>query len=266
MFFVLSKIGFFLVRPVHLLIALLAVGAVLERTRLAKAGRRMVAASAVLFVVLGFTPLADMGLSVIEDRFPAPGRLDPPPDGIVVLGGALDVRLNAARKGFVALNESAERMTEVAALARLYPEAKIVFTGGSDEIFPGELTEAEAARTLFESFGIPASRIVLEDQSRNTWENGVFTRRIVDPKPGQRWLLVTSAWHMPRSVGIFRKAGWTGIVAYPVDYRTRTTGTLPWLPNRALDMFLNLELLAKETIGMAVYWMTGRSDALFPAP
>ena len=126
------------------------------------------------------------------------------PAGIVCLGGALDTVVSPER-GEVALNEAAERMTAVAELARRYPQARIVFTGGSGRlVYGGTTTEAELAARLFASFGIAKERITLEDKSRDTLENARFTKELVNPKPGERWLLVTSAHHMPRSVGLFR--------------------------------------------------------------
>src|SRR5262249_50634996 len=120
----------------------------------------------------------------------------------------------------VALNEAAERMTVVAELARRYPAARILFSGGSAALIFYEGNEAEFAGQLLESFGIAHERIVLEDRSRNTVENAIFSKALANPKPGERWLVVTSAYHMPRAVGVFRKAGFA-VEAYPVDWRTR---------------------------------------------
>ena len=95
-----------------------------------------------------------------------------------------------------------------------------VFSGGSPALFVSEAPEAEFAARLLRDFGIDPERIQIEEQSRNTVENAVFSRLIAQPKPGERWLLVTSAYHMPRSIGAFRKAGFA-VEPYPVDWRTR---------------------------------------------
>lgn len=266
MFFVLSKLVFAVIRPLTFLLLLLLAGLGLTRTRWAAFGRRVVVASAAAMAVIAFTPLAPALLSVLEDRFPRPGVVEPAPDGILILGGTLDIKVETARPGVTAFNDSAERMTEVARLARTYPTARIVFTGGTGELFPGGLTEAESARRLFTDFGIPVERLTFEDQSRTTWENAILTRDIVKPAPGSRWLLVTSAYHMPRSVGVFRQAGWPGIVAYPVDYRTRGLGNLWRWPDAASENFQTIETATKEFVGLVAYRLTGRTDALFPAP
>ena len=127
----------------------------------------------------------------------------------------------SAARNEVALNESAERLTVVAELARRYPNARIVFSGGSGALLLDEGNEAESRRCgCWKASGLRRARILLDDRSRNTVENALFSKAIAQPKAGERWLLVTSAYHMPRSVGVFRKAGFP-VEAFPVDWRTR---------------------------------------------
>jgi uncharacterized SAM-binding protein YcdF (DUF218 family) len=168
-------------------------------------------------------------------------------------------------RGEVALNEAAERMTAIAELARRFPDARIVFSGGSGRIIYDGISEASLAARLFESFGIAKERIALEDRSRDTDENGRFTKELVQPKPGERWLLVTSAHHMPRAVGVFRAAGFP-VEAFPVDYRTR--GAIDLLrPFSTLgDGLRRTDTAMREWVGLLMYRMVGRTDALFPAP
>ena len=139
-----------------------------------------------------------------------------------MLGGALSPDVSHARNT-VALNEAAERLTAVAELARRYPDARIIFSGGSGAVIFDERPEAEFALRLLETLGVAPGRVVAEDKSRNTVENARFSRELAQPKPGERWLLVTSAYHLPRAVGVFRKAGFP-VEAYPVDWRTRGAG------------------------------------------
>ncbi len=190
-------------------------------TRFARAGRRLAVASLLLLAVLGFSPIGNALIIPLEQRFPPWDAARGAPAGIVVLGGAISPDISAARDA-VALNEAAERVTIVAELARRYPDARIVFSGGTGALIYSEGIEAEFARRLFESFGIARERILLEQRSRNTVENALFSKDIAQPKAGERWLLVTSAYHLPRAVGVFRKAGFA-VEAYPVDWRTRGT-------------------------------------------
>src|SRR5499433_2899671 len=218
MFFVLSKILGFFGAPSNLIIALGILGLLLVWTPFARIGRRLVIASLLLLALIGFAPVGNALIIPLEQRFPVWDSARGAPAGIVVLGGAITPDVAMARDG-VALNEAAERMTAAVELARRYPNARIIFSGGEGTLLYGG-NESEAALRLFEGLGITQGRVVTEDKSRNTVENALFTREIAKPKPGERWLLVTSAYHLPRAVGVFRKVGFT-VEAYPVDWRTR---------------------------------------------
>ena len=140
----------------------------------------------------------------------------------------------------------------------------MLVSGGDGTINPGPLSEAAATQDLLVQLGVAAERIELESVARNTYENAVLSYEAAKPKPGETWLLVTSAIHMPRAVGCFRRAGWT-IVPYPVDYHTATTiATAPGL--LLADHLMLVNGAAKEWLGLAAYYVLGRSDALLPAP
>nr|WP_244669223.1 YdcF family protein [Rhodobium orientis] len=198
----------------------------------------------------------------LESRFPRVTEVVTPPTGIVVLGGAVDT-VRTERHGQVALAESAERVTAAAALARRFPEARIVLSGGQVAIFPGTVQEADAMVTLMASLGVHSRRPVLEDRSQNTWQNAVYSLDLAKPQPGERWLLVTSAFHMPRAIGVFRKAGWTGITAYPVDYRSTSDHLGFTSVSRGLRF---TDIAVREWIGLVAYYLTGRTDSLLPGP
>jgi uncharacterized SAM-binding protein YcdF (DUF218 family) len=163
-------------------------------------------------------------------------------------------------------DEGGERLTEAVVLAKRYPEAQIVYTGGTSSFVGETSTEALQARTFLSQMGIAPERVTIEDKSRNTDENARFTAAIVHPHPSQRWIIVTSAFHMPRSMGIFEKAGFHPI-AYPVAFRTRGHWPedlrLTFEPVRNLRIF---EIAVHEWVGLAAYWVSGRSDHLFPGP
>jgi uncharacterized SAM-binding protein YcdF (DUF218 family) len=207
MFYVAKLLGFFLV-PSNLLIGLGLVGVVLLPTRFARAGRRLLAASVLLIVAVGVLPLWAALTLPLEDRFPQWDPARSAPDGIVVLGGVISPYLSATRHQ-VALTEAAERITAAVELARHYPNARIVFSGGNSNLLIHGPTEAKFAGRLWENLGVAPDRITLETRSRSTFENAAFTKQLVAPKPGERWLLVTSAIHIPRAIGVFRKAGFT---------------------------------------------------------
>ena len=268
MFFILSKTLGILSVPSHVILLLVVAGLILLRTRWARAGRYLLVACVAIFLVVGMFPVGKALIATLEDRFPAWTPTVAPPDGIIILGGPIRLGLSKAR-GTIELNESAERFTVIPELARRYPNARIVFSGGSGNLLAGGLSEAPYALRLLESFGIPRERILLEDRSRNTAENGLFTKALLTPKPGDRWLLVTSAAHMPRAVGVFRKLGFP-VEPYPVDWQTDVSSD-PWWrwlrpsfsPFRG---WWTIDDAAKEWVGLLAYWLGGNTAELFPAP
>lgn len=264
MLFVTSKLFAFFTHPSNLFFLMMLAGILLMATRFAKLGKGLVVAALALIVVFGLGPAGNWLIYPLEQRFPKWDATRGAPDGIILLGGSLGPE-NSAARGEPALNESAERLTVMAELARRFPDIPIVFSGGNASLFPGGPSEAQFARGILESFGIAPERIVLEDRSRTTAENAALTRDTVKPKPGSRWLLVTSAHHMPRSIGVFRAANFP-VEAYPVDWRTRSAEDL-WAPFRSIAGGLaRTDAAAHEWIGLFVYWLTGRITKLFPGP
>jgi uncharacterized SAM-binding protein YcdF (DUF218 family) len=264
MFFVAAKILGFFALPSNILISLGLLGIVLMATRYVRAGRRLAVTALILLAIAGLSPLGNAIILLLEERFPPWDASRGAPTGIISLGGAIDTVVSPAR-GEVALNEAAERLTVMAELVRRYPEAHIVFSGGSGRLIYDGATEAELAVRLFESFGIARQRIILESKSRDTDENARFTKELLLPKPGERWLIVTSAHHMPRAIGVFRAAGFP-VEAYPVDYRTRGAIDLLRPFSNVGDGLRRTDTAAREWVGLVVYWATGRSAELFPGP
>ena len=175
MFFVLSKVFGFFAIPSNLIASIGIFGLLLLPTRFARAGRRLALAALVLLAILGLSPIGNALMIPLENRFPRWDAAGGAPTGVVVLGGALSPHVSAARKD-VALNEAAERLTMAIELARRYPDLRIVFTGGSSSLLFDDGIEAEFAARVFESFGIARSRILLEERSRNTVENAIFSK------------------------------------------------------------------------------------------
>ena len=264
MFFFLAKTVGFFSAPSNVLMSLALIGIVLMPTRLARAGRRLAVTALILLAIAGWSPFGNAIILPLEERFPPWDAARGAPTGIISLGGALDTVVSPVR-GEVALNEAAERMTAIAELARRFPQARIVFSGGSGRIIFDGVSEASLAARLFESFGIAKDRITLEDKSRDTLENARFTKELVQPRPGERWLLVTSAHHMPRSVGLFRSEGFS-VEAYPVDYRTRGAIDLLRFFSTVGDGLRRTDTATREWVGLLVYRLTGRTAELFPGP
>ena len=251
--------------PTNFLIGLGLVGALLLATRFASAGRKILVASIVLVAVCAFSPLGNLILYPLESRFPPWDAARGAPDGIVVLGGSIDPDLSIAYHTPV-IRSAADRIVAAAALGRRYPNARIIFSGGSADLFANDAREADYAGQIFESLGIGKDRLIMERRSRNTYENAVFSKEVASPKQGERWLLVTSAYHMPRAVGLFRKAGFP-VEPYPVDWRVgRDAADILSLSNIAVDGLGRTDVGVREWIGLLAYRLTGRTGELFPGP
>lgn len=261
MFFIASKALWFLAAPSALLILGALIGAAYS-SRLS--GQLLAFACLALLLVVGAAPLGALAIAPLENRFPAPPADLPAPYGIVVLGGAIDDDISRAR-GQTTFDEGAERLTETAILARRYPSARIVYSGGSNSLSGRPSSEAEEGRKLLVALGVDPQRVTIEPRSRNTDENARFTAAMVHPESGQTWLVVTSAFHMPRAMGLFRKAGFDAVAA-PVDFRTEGQGR-DWRLNANLPRGLELfDLAVHEWIGLAAYRLSGRIETFFPAP
>lgn len=262
----LGKALAFLAQPSTLIVLAIAIG--IWRMRRAPAnprGFRLALAGLTALVIAGLSPLANALILPLEQRFPkAQSAQGQPIAGIILLGGFEDGWVSAGRGG-LGLNESADRLTEGLRLARTHPEARVVFTGGAGGFLTKQVEAGGPVAEFLKDAGIAPERLVLEGRSRTTYENALYTRDLVAPKPGERWLLVTSAYHMPRAMGLFRKAGFA-VEAYPVDYRTAGPGDATRPFERISQGLMRTDTAINEWLGLAAYRLLGRIDAVFPAP
>jgi uncharacterized SAM-binding protein YcdF (DUF218 family) len=263
-FFTVSKVLGFFALPTNFLISLGVLGLLLLCTRFTQLASWLIVTSLVLLAIAGLSPLGNVLILPLEQRFPPWDSSQGPPDGIVMLGGVISADVSLAR-GSIALDEGAARFVATVELARRYPNARIILSGGSDALVFSEAPEAGVAVQEFEALGIAHDRITAEEQSRNTIENAVFSRLLANPKPGEHWLLVTSAFHMPRAMAAFRAAGFP-VEAYPVDFRTRgpADAVRPfYILNRGLR---RTDTAVHEWLGLLGYRLSGKTSELFPAP
>ncbi len=263
MFFYLSKFIWFFLQPSNAVLFLLIVGIALLWSRWARTGRWIVFAAGVIWLVGGLSPLGHALLLPLENRFErSQVEAGPPPAGILILGGAQDMSITAAR-GSLALNEAGDRLVEAALLANRFPNAKVVFTGGSSAIFGDKTSEAEGAMTLLEELGISRGRLILERRAKNTYQNARYSKELINPESQARWLLVTSAYHMPRAMGCFSAVGFK-VEPWPVDYRTRGLADLYRFFPKASEGWRRIDSAVREWAGLVIYRLTGRTSALFP--
>ena len=260
LFFLVSKTLWLAVQPDHLLVLLLLMAACGVWLRRRWAGRLLgVLVSGMLVLML--VPVGNLLLEPLESRF----RQVPPPDavaGILVLGGGEEADLSA-RWGQSQFNAAAERLMVLPELMQRYPDARVLFSGGSASVLNAQYRGADVARDWLKTLPPPLSTktLVYERDARNTWENALFSARLLGGVPDQPWLLVTSAFHMPRAVGIYRQLGWQ-VVPYPVDYYSTGDAFRPQFALNLRDLVVGV----REWTGLLMYHLTGRTAALFPAP
>ncbi len=263
MSFALSKILWMIFSPGSMLTLLLGLGVLMERSArfaIKRAGRGLILFVFFCFALIGVFPVGEWALIPLENRyaFDSPQRVD----GIIALGGDEKAFVSDAR-GQPTAFDSMRRYVTFSVLAKRYPEAKLAFSGGpASRGLASGMTDSIVAEETLISLGVPPDRMVFERNSRNTYENALYSASVLHPTPAQKWLLVTSAWHMPRAMSCFRKAGWN-VAAAPTGYFT--TGRYSFRPVFQLAVQLDmLTMAAHEYVGLVAYKLMGRTDALWP--
>ncbi len=261
--FTFAKITGMILQPGIIFVLMLLLSVLLSFSPWAKAGRRIGVLTAVIALLITIVPWGLLLIRPLEDRFPPPQVMPEHVDGIIILGGVFHPELSLKRNQ-PSGNASFERITTLMELARRYPNARLLFTGGSASILDNPLKEAPVAENFLYRVGFDTSRVIFEDESRNTRENALFSQRAMAPLAGETWLLVTSARHMPRSMGTFRAVGWD-TVAYPVDYLT--TGERKFTIKMNFEEGLrNLSEALHEFQGLLYYRWNGWIQEIWPGP
>ncbi|MEZ5871308.1 MAG: YdcF family protein [Nitratireductor sp.] len=260
MFFVLSKMFWAFARPLNFLFLLAVFGAFLARTSWKRTARLAIMFSIAMTALTGFTQLPDWLIYRLEttaNYSPIPEH----PYGIIVLGGGLDAD-SAVRKDDYHLGEAADRLVLALELKRRYPQARLVYSGGLATIAGEGIPETRAAEKMITALYGDTRETEFEPNSRNTWQNAVFTAEMLGDDRNKTWLLVTSAFHVPRALGCFRKAG-INVIAVPTDFRADEF-SFPWLTGDMAGQFIKMSLFTKELIGLVAYRLTGKMDQFLP--
>ena len=240
-------------RPSSLMAILAIIGLIAALQGRRRLGLFLFAVVTVTLAVAATLPIGELAMGTLERYYPPavePSKID----GIIVLAGAVRPSLTEQWHQ-PSLTDGAERMTGFVALARRHPEARLVFSGG---VGKGKLLEADVAKSFFEEMGLDTDRIVFERASQNTWQNATLSKALVAPRPGETWLLVTSAFHMRRALGCFHKIGWS-VQPWPVGFKSGRLMGESALGN-APQQLMFLDYAAHEWIGLAAYSLLGRID------
>jgi uncharacterized SAM-binding protein YcdF (DUF218 family) len=262
-FYFASKLLWLLISPDSLLVVGLCLLTVLIWLKAHNLARWLATTMTVACLLLAILPIGEWVLYPLESRFMPVQQPGDRVDGIIVLGGVASLR-QSSQWHQTELSSNAERYIAFGNLARQYPLARLVFTGGAGAMDEQAFKEADLARVYFDDSGLDVDRIIFERESRNTIENATLTKALVAPQSGENWLLITSAYHMPRAVGIFCQLGWP-VTPYPVDHNTNPN----YLFRLEWDFGTHLNQLVMGThewTGLLAYRITGKTSSLFPSP
>ncbi len=217
-------------------------------------------AAAALVIAIGILPGAAWLALPLETRFPGDPPLPEQVAGIIALGGT--ERLSQSEAWNHPILNDPSPVAAMVALGRRYPQAKLIFSGGTAAPRRHTLTEAQVVQEFLREMGVDGGRVVYEDKSQNTFENALRTRDIVQPQPGERWILVTQAISLPRAVAVFRHIGWN-VIPFPAGYVSAGKAEFD-AHFRLLDGLTLASLATHEWGGLLIYRLLGYTDELFP--
>lgn len=261
LFFYTSKVLWLLFAPDNLYLLLLSAGILLLFTRFRGFAKKLLLSLMVVSWIIALLPVGEWLFYPLETRFPSPPKLPESVDGIIVLGGSINPSLSEYWQQLETYS-SHERLSEFILLAKKYPKACLVFTGGNASMRSGLATEAGQVRQYLLDSGIEENRLILENSARNTYENALLSKQLVQPAAQENWILVTSAYHLPRAVGIFCQQGWP-VIPYPVDHSSLPDQLFSpklQLASHALD----LVEASHEWVGLIAYYLTDKTSQLIP--
>ena len=261
LFFWFSKLLWFLISPLNFILLLLIGVWLLQLFNAKRLVLPITTGIVLVLVTVALLPLGSWLLYPLENRFETNPDLPESIEGIVILSGALNAEQSALWNQ-TEVNGAVDRELAFMKMAKAYPDTVLIYTGGSSSLIQQEFKAADVALKLFEEQGLDTTRIIFERQSRNTHENATLSYALAKPRLEKPWVLITSAFHMPRSIGIFCKIGWP-MIPFPVDHRTNPGGNFKITYN-LLGHLSELDIAIHEWLGLMAYRFTGKTMALLP--
>lgn len=259
--FWLSKVLWAIFSPAHFAVFLLLASFIIQQRLIKLVLRGLVTA---FFTIALIFPIGDWALLPLEQCNSDQG-MPMRVDGVLVLGGAVNISVSNARNA-IAFNDAGERIFAMLKLIKQYPSAQFIYAGGSNSLKRVNLGEADYVRMFLDDMGAKPANMIFESKSRNTYEDAKETRDAYSLTPKQNWLLVTSAFHMPRTFGLFQKMGEkseTAFYPYTVDYKTPGKFKFEFKFD-FLQTLLKLDTAAHEYVGLLFNSMMGRSNSFMP--
>jgi len=260
--FLFSKLVWVFGQPLSVAFFLTVLGLLALSLRLRKSALLLSGLSAVVLFVTLYTTVGNYLLQGLENRFPKPAQDPDSLQCMIVLGGAFENEVNTARHG-IEFNAAADRFIETLRLAQKFPQSRILISGGDGSISGHYEGDAAASARFFPLFGVARERLVEETTSRTTFENATNTKDLLAKNDLSNCLLITSGYHMPRSVGIFRKLG-IGVVPWPTDFRTDGEVQFGLDFTQPSLNAQNTATAVREWFGLVGYYLAGRTSELYP--
>ncbi len=261
LFFWLSKLLWFLISPLNFVLLLLLSVWLLFKFGMIRLAKPVLGSIVLILMLIAIFPIGEWLLYPLENRFRTNPDLPESIEGIIVLAGALNAEKSIQWKQ-VQVTGSVERELAFIKLSKTYPDATLVYTGGSSSLLYQQYKQADVAKQLFEEQGLDTSRIIFERESRNTIGNASRSLQLVKPKFNNTWILITSAFHMPRSIGVFCSEGWPTL-PFPVDHQTYP-GRLFRIEFELAEHLNVLSLAIHEWLGLMAYRLTGKTSSILP--
>ena len=261
MFFIFSKIIGFLIYPIHFILFLLILYVVSKRIKFFYIFSKLILILIFFLTLFGGSHYFTSSLLwKFENLIPI--NLPDDPKGIILLGGSFKHLKEPLAKNQFSFNSSSERVIKALFFLKKNPELKILNFANSGLFSVGSVSETQLTKDFLIKYGIDSRRIISKPLANNTYQEISHISHYLS-KIGGNWILITSASHMPRAINLFQSNNLNKAVIYP--YPTDYSTDLPIFSFYFhFHNMTNLSKIAHEIIGLLAYWITGRTETLWP--
>lgn len=256
MYFYFSRfVNYFLHNQLLLISLILLIALFLFIISRKEMSKKVLILATVYFVIIAIIPTGKILMFFLEREILGENYKFEHLDGIIVLSGNEDID-KSQHYNQLYTSGTTYRLIESIKLSKKFPKAQIVFSGGSGSIFSKKLS-TQVAENFFELFSYDINSIIFESNSSNTYENLIFTKKIVNPKINENWVLVTSAFHMRRALGVSNQLG-LQLTPYPVDYRLSKNLFSEFFKFNLMENISIFQVASREVLGLFTYRLLKR--------
>lgn len=259
MSFYLSKILWEIFNPLNTIVILFIFSFVSSIINLNLISKFLKILGLLFFIIFGILPTGSYLNYILEKDFFYNNELSSDIKGMVILSGATNPYLTKEHQK-VSLGGSVERLTESIQIIKNNPSIKIIFSGGPAYINHPNLNDSDSAKIFFSQMGVDISKIIFEDNSRNTYENILFSKEIAKPKIDEKWIVITSASHMRRTINVSNKLNWK-LIPYPTDFNVGKKFKFN-ISYNFLQNFNHSNKAVHEWVGLVYYYLLGKTNQI----